>query len=83
MEKFARQRPYLFWSTTDYRSLSAVAVLEQTLNYGDFSDVQELFKILGINRAATIFRSRLKNRRCNYQPAVANYFTLYFQKYAR
>ena len=81
MEKFAKARPYLFWSTTDYRSLSAAVILENTLNYGDFSDVLILLKILGLKRAAAIFARQLKNKRNNYQPAVANYFKLYFRKY--
>jgi len=82
MEKFAKNRPYLFWSTTNYRSLSPAVILENTLNYGDFSDVQELMRGLGKNRAALIFRQQLKSKRHNYQPAVANYFKLYFRKYA-
>ncbi|MFA5024682.1 MAG: hypothetical protein WC523_07075 [Patescibacteria group bacterium] len=83
MEKFVKERPYLFWSTANYRGLSAAVILENTLNYGDFSDAQELFKILGFNRAAAIFRKQLKNKRHNYQAPVANYFQLYFNKYAR
>jgi len=83
MEKFVRQRPYLFWSTNNYQALSAPAVLEQTLNYGDFSDARTLFRLLGLKRARAIFRKQLKSKRNNYQPAVAHYFTLYFQKYAR
>lgn len=82
MEKFVRARSYLFWSTLNYKNLSAAIVLENTLSYGDFSDVKELFKILGLKRAATIFFKQLKNKRSNYSPVVANYFKLYFQRYA-
>ncbi len=82
MEKFIRKRPYLFWSTDNYRGLSAAVVLENTLNYGDFSDAKELFGILGIGRAAAIFRKQIKNKRNNYQAPVAHYFKLYFDKYA-
>ncbi len=82
MEKFIKERKYLFWSTANYQKLSPAVVLEQTLNYGDFSDVQELFKLLGIKRAATIFRQQLEHHRSNYSPQVVNYFKLYFRRYA-
>ncbi len=83
MEKFAKTRPFLFWSTADYASLSEAVVLENTLNFGDFADVKELLALIGIKRAAKIFNKQLKQKRNNYQPAVANYFKFYFEKYAR
>jgi len=82
MEKFVKNRPYLFWSTLNYKKLSAEIVLENTLNYGDFSDVLLLFKILGLKQAALIFFKQLKNKRHNYPPAIVNYFELYFRQYA-
>ncbi len=82
LEKFIKDRKYLFWSTVNYQQISPAVVLEQTLNYGDFSDVQKLFKILGIKRAATIFRRQLQQQRSNYSPLVSNYFKLYFRRYA-
>jgi len=83
MEKFVKKRPYLFWSTQNYQGLSKTVVLENTLNYGDWADVQELFKILGIKKAAQIFTRESAKKRVNYRPEIAHYFKLYFHRYAR
>jgi hypothetical protein len=82
MEKFAKARPYLFWSTTDYRALSAAVILENTLNYGEWADVMAVFKILGLKKAAAIFREQTTGERVNYRPKTLNYFKLYFKEYA-
>lgn len=83
MEKFAKKRPYLFWSTNNYKNLSPAVVLENTLNYGDFNDVKEVLKLIGLKKAAAIFKKQTAGKRINYRPEIANYFKLYFQKYAR
>jgi len=83
MEKFAKKRPYLFWSTNNFKNLSAAVVLENTLNYGDFDDVKEVLGLIGLKKAALIFKKQTASRRSNYRPEIANYFKLYFNKYAR
>jgi len=83
MEKFAKKRPYLFWSTNNYKNLSAAVVLENTLNYGDFNDVKEVLSLIGLKKSALIFKKQVASRRSNYRPEIANYFKLYFNKYAR
>ncbi len=82
LEKFVKKRPYLFWSTRNYKNLSTAVILENTLNYGDFSDVKELVKSIGPKESAKIFRIQLRKARSNYRPEVAHYFQLYFKKYA-
>jgi len=83
LQAFATKRKYLFWSTRDINALNAEAIVEATLNYADFDDVQELIGILGIKTVAKIFRRQTTNRmRINYQPKVMNYFSLFFKKYA-
>ncbi len=82
---FIKKRPYLTWYVHDYDALDAEAVVEATFNYGDWNDVQELIRILGIRQSAEIFRKKSNPSsigRSNYRPEVANYFTLYFAKYA-
>lgn len=82
---FIKERKYLIWWVKDYDKLSAESIVEATLNYGDWDDVQTLIKILGIKKAAKIFREKSqpsKIGRQNYRPEVKNYFTLYFDKYA-
>lgn len=82
---FIKQRPYLIWWVKDYEKLSAESIVEATLNYGDWDDVQTLIKILGIKKVARIFKEKSmpsKVGRQNYSPEVKNYFSLYFKKYA-
>ena len=80
-----KKRPYLIWYVKDYNALSDESIVEHTLNYGDWNDVQKLLSILGIKRTAEIFRTKSKPSkmgRQNYEPKVINYFNLYFNKYA-
>lgn len=59
--------------------------MEAVLNYGDWDDVIELTRILGINKVADIFRRKSKKSkmgRQNYRPEVIRYFNLYFDKHA-
>ena len=82
---FIKKRKYLIWWVKDHDTLNDEAVLEATLNYGDWDDVQTLIKIIGIKKAAQIFREKSrpsKMGRQNYFPEVVNYFNLYFDKYA-
>lgn len=82
---FIKKRKHLVWWVKNYDKLKAEAVVEATLNYGDWDDAQALFKILGLNRTAKIFRAKAKPSplgRQNYRPEVKNYFARYFNKYA-
>jgi len=85
IQNFIKKRSYLAWYVKDITQLSNESILEHTLNYGDWNDVQTLFKILGIKKTARIFRKKSKPSkigRQNYEPKVINYFNLYFNKYA-
>jgi hypothetical protein len=82
---FIKKRPYLIWYVKNYDALSDESIVEHTLNYGDWDDVQKLLSILGVKKTATIFRVKSKPSkmgRQNYYPEVKNYFNLYFNKYA-
>ncbi|MEK7515476.1 MAG: hypothetical protein AAB555_00880 [Patescibacteria group bacterium] len=81
---FISNRGHLIWYVKDYRALSEESVVEATLNYGNWDDVQKLIGILGIERVAAIFRKQMVTgrQRGNYYPDVVNYFNLYFNKYA-
>lgn len=83
--QFIKERPYLVWYVKDLGKLDEVSIVEHVLNYGDWGDVQEMIKILGIQKTATIFRQKStpdKFGRQNYRPEIKNYFQLYFNKYA-
>jgi hypothetical protein len=82
INEFIKKRPGLVWSTTQYDKLSEEAIVEAVLNYGNFKDVNEIIKILGIKKVFEIFKGKAAQKRCNLRPEVKNYFNLYFKKYA-
>lgn len=79
---FIKKRKYLIWYVKDYDKLNAEAIVEATLNYGNWDDAQKLIKILGIKKVAKIFFKQVKQKRCNYYPKTKHYFKLYFNKHA-
>jgi hypothetical protein len=82
LRNFIKKRPYLFWYIKDKEKISPEVAVEQILNFGDFKDVKQLIKIIGLKKIAAIFRKQIKKKRCNYRPEIKNYFNLYFKKYA-
>lgn len=82
VQDLIKRKPYLLWHTNNYRNLSDEAAVEAVLNYGDFDDVKKLMTILGMKKAAAIFRKQASRRRRNYDPKTAHYFKLFFAKYA-
>lgn len=82
---FIAQRKELVWYVKDPRELDDDAIVEAVLNYGDWDDVQEMIKIMGMENAAAAFRRSSKPdkfQRVNYYPEITNYFKLYFNRYA-
>jgi len=82
---FIKKRKHLIWYVKDYDKLSPESIVEATLNYGNWDDVQTLIKIMGIKKVAKIFRAKSKPGkwgRTNYDFKITNYFNLYFNKYA-
>ena len=85
LSDFIKKRKYLIWWTKDYDKLDAESVLEAVLNYGNWDDVQTLFGIIGLKKAAEIFHrqsQKSKMGRQNYRSEAKNYFTMYFERYA-
>lgn len=82
IHEFIKKRPYLLWYVKDFEHLSPEAIVEATLNYGDWEDVKKIIDILKISTVAKLFTRRIKRKRSNYDPKVANYFRLYFRKHA-
>ena len=79
---FIKKRPYLVWYVKDPGKLNDESIVEHTLNYGDWKDVQELIKILGIKKTAEIFNKQIRQKRINYDKKILNYFKLYFVAHA-
>ena len=84
IQDFIKARKHLIWYVKDYDKLNAESIVEATLNYGDWDDVQTLIKILGMEKVAAIFREKSKPSpmgRQNYRQEIIRYFSLYFNKY--
>jgi hypothetical protein len=59
-------------------------IVIEFFNYATQEDVQSLFKIVGIQQVASIFKQQINEwgDGSNYVPVLQNYYELYFQKYA-
>ena len=82
IHEFIDARPHLIWYTKNYSGLNEEAIVEATLNYGDWDDVQKLIGILGIRKMAGIFNTYSKRPRSNYDSRISNFFNLYFAAHA-
>ncbi len=82
IKNFIKKRPYLIWYVKDVKQLSDESIMEHTLNYGDWDDVQKLIAIMGIKKMARIFEKQTNRKRINYDNKIKNYFDLYFKQYA-
>ena len=82
LQEILEKKPYLAWDVTDKKTLSEQSCLEHILCYGDWEDVKESERIIGISRMKSLFEDLLRKRRVNLSPRTQNYFTKYFAKYA-
>ena len=82
LKKFMKARKALVWYVKNPEDLNVESIVEHTLNYGDWNDVQELIKIIGITKMAEIFAKQTGRKRTNYRPEVSHYFNLYFKAHA-
>lgn len=87
LRQFVEEHKNLFWYTPKDKlfEISDELLVETILNYGTLNDVKELFRLLGIKKAAEIFFHSInlsERRKNNYYPEVCNFFTLLFKRYA-
>jgi len=87
IKKFIEDHQELFWYSPAPKgeTVTDELLVETILNYGQLSDIQELFNIVGKKNVATIFFDNIgksERRKNNYNELTANYFTLYFNSYA-
>lgn len=84
LKEFIKNRKHLVWYVRDYDSLDTETIVEAVLNYGDWEDVQTLFRILSIQEVARIFRKHISEQKARprYDDKIQHYFKLYFDKYA-
>jgi hypothetical protein len=86
LKQFITERKHLVWWVKDPGELGPESIVEATLNYGDWKDVQKLIQIMSVEKVAKIFREKSKPSaigRQNYDKKTKNYFRLYFNKYAQ
>ena len=82
LQKILERKPYLAWYVKDKKALSTESALEHILAYGDWDDVMEAEKILGLAKMKFIFNKLITKKRVNLKPKTVNYFQNYFAKYA-
>ena len=82
IHEFMKKRRGLIWYVKNIDKLDEASIIEHVLNYGNFEDVKEMIKILGMRKVAEIFGEKANQKRCNYRPEIKHYFTLYFNKHA-
>ena len=82
LQQLLIKKPYLAWDIKDKKSLSDKSALEHILSYGDWSDVMEAKKTLGLTKMQSLFKEIVSKKRVNLKPRTINYFQKYFAKYA-
>jgi hypothetical protein len=82
LQNLLEKKPYLAWYVKDKKELSEKSALEHILMYGDWDDVIEAEKILGIAKMQSLFKELCNKKRVNIKPRTINYFQNYFAKYA-
>jgi len=78
LQEFIKNRPQLIWYVKDYEHLGEESIVEHVLNYGDWEDFKEMIRIMGIERAAEIFRAQAFKKRTNYRIRTRSFFDHYF-----
>jgi hypothetical protein len=82
IHEFIKERRHLIWYVRDLKTVSTDAIVEAVLNYGDFDDVKEMIKILGIDTVADIFHEKINSKRCNYKPVTKRFYKQFFKRFA-
>lgn len=87
LKALIRKNADLFWYIKDEEkeNLEFGVVLEFFLNYASLADVKELFRIVGIEKAAEEFHRQVgKSERAskNYNIVSKNYYINYFKRHA-
>lgn len=85
LQQFIKKNSHYFWyiPEKDKPNLSLNTVVEFILSFGDENNIKELFDIVGVSRVAQIFRQQISQKRINYKPQTAHFFTDYFARHAQ
>lgn len=82
--KFIQEHSQYFWYTPEQKkeNISPELLLETILNYGDMDAVRELFKVMGLKNAATVFFGTSGRKKMNYYPEIYHFFSLLLKRHA-
>ena len=88
LKNFIRENGYLFWYTPEDKgeNVTDELLVETMLNYGNLDQIKNLFNLMGMRNVAQIFFDSInlsERRKNNYHELTLNYFTLFFNRYAR
>lgn len=80
-----RKYSHLFWYIPDDKKeeIDHEVLVEFILNYGDMDAVKDLFRVLGVDKAAEAFYMATGRRKLNYYAEIYNFFDLYFKRNAQ
>ncbi len=83
--QLVRENRPLFWSVGEehLKDLNEEAVVETILNYGNLTNVRQLFQTLSTQKVADIFYYQLSQKRNNYYPQVSHFFNIYFKRHVQ
>ena len=78
LKKCIQKNPSLIWYVSNSSNVSELSTLEHILNYGNWKEVQEAIKMLGIKDIVKLYKLLANKHRSNLKPRVKHYFDLYF-----
>jgi hypothetical protein len=83
VKDYIRKHQALFWYSPGEKdnTVSDELLVETIINYGTLEDIRELFRVMGLENVASIFRRMTGRKALNIYPELRNYFDLYFNKY--
>jgi hypothetical protein len=84
IKAYIRERGALFWYSPGDKgeTVSDELLVEHILNYGSMEDVRELFRVMGLQQVAEVFRGMTGRKALNFFPETWNFFNLLFTRYA-
>ena len=82
LQSILQNKPSLSWYIKNKSKLSDESALEHILSFGDWEDVMEAEKALGVTKMKFLFEKICNKKRVNLKPRTINYFHNYFTKYA-
>jgi hypothetical protein len=83
IKAFIQEHGYLFWWIREEAKerISLNLLVEAVLHYGDAPDIRRMFDLIGIEKAAEIFKEQISRTRVPYPRRTVHFFNLYFQRH--